>query len=109
LTEQQYHRRYHGQGHDKHVLCITSLLCKIDGDLVLVDYKTTYSVQEQLCGVQLEAYAYALSAHGVSVDRKEILQLKKTGKYKEYPYPVKDTRSLSVFRACKEIHDFLGE
>lgn len=82
------------------------LLCCIGEKLVLVDFKTTYTVSEMTCGVQLEAYSQALSSHGVKVDEKRILQLKKDGKYKEYSFPVNDAQRWRVFGACKTVYDY---
>ena len=83
------------------------LLCLIDGKLILIDYKTTYAVMEKMCGVQLEGYAKALSSHGINVDEKRILHLKKDGKYKEHIFPAKDTRCGIVFDALRVIYEFI--
>lgn len=55
------------------------LLCEIGGLLELIDFKTTYTLLEMACGVQLEAYSQALISHGIAPQRKHILHLKRTG------------------------------
>ena len=57
------------------------LLCMIDGRLTLVDYKTSAAFQPMLYPIQLEGYAKAWETHGVKVEDKMILHLKKDGKY----------------------------
>ena len=47
------------------------LIAYIDGELTLVDYKTTYTISDMSCGVQLEAYAQALENMGVKVQKRE--------------------------------------
>lgn len=94
-----YHRilEYAGTG---------DLLCKLTDKVTLVDYKTTYTISEMLCGVQLEAYAQALSSHKFDVDEKMILHLKKDGTWKEYMFPANDAKRWRVFGACKTIYDY---
>ena len=82
------------------------LLCRIDGNLCLVDYKTTSAVNRKTCSVQLEAYAQALANAGVYVDRKLILHLTKDGKWREHEFEAKDAESWRVFGACKTIYDY---
>lgn len=81
------------------------LLCKIDGKLCLVDYKTTSSVNEALCGVQLEAYARALASHGVEVERKMILHLKKNSDYKEHWFESPDRLRWDVFEGLLGLYN----
>lgn len=66
------------------------LLCEIGGLLELIDFKTTYSLLEMTCGVQLEAYSQALISHGITPQRKHILHLKKDGKWAFREFPAKD-------------------
>lgn len=54
------------------------LLCEIGGLLELIDFKTTYSLLEMTCGVQLEAYSQALASHGITPQRKHILHMPKS-------------------------------
>lgn len=57
------------------------LICNVRGERWLVDVKTTAQVNRMLTSVQLEAYEEALASHGIAVDRKAVLHLKKTGKH----------------------------
>ena len=81
------------------------LICEIGGELCLYDYKTTYTVSEMTCGVQLEAYSRALETHGVSLERKRILHLKKDGKWKEHDFPIGDTVRWKVFEALDDLRN----
>lgn len=82
------------------------LLALIGGRKTLIDYKTTYTVSEMSCGVQLEAYSQALASHGYNVEDKLILKLNKDGTWKEYSFPAKDPRRWVVFGACKTVYDY---
>lgn len=57
------------------------LICKENGVLTLVDFKTTSVLSPMLLGVQLEAYKKALESHGIKVENVVGLQLKKDGTY----------------------------
>lgn len=82
------------------------LLAFVEGKLTLIDFKTTYKVLEKSCGVQLEAYAQALASHGIAVEAKHILHLKKDGKW-DYPeFPGKDPIRWRVFSALKCVYDY---
>lgn len=83
------------------------LLVYIDGKLILIDVKTTYTVSDMSCGVQLEAYAKALESHGIKVDEKQILHLKRDGKYKVHHYPTNDSQRWRVFGALKCVYDYI--
>lgn len=82
------------------------LLAEIDGKLTLIDYKTTYRLMEKSCGVQLEAYAQALASHGINVEAKHILHLKKDGKWAYPEFPAKDAQRWRVFSALKCVYDY---
>ena len=82
------------------------LLAFIDGELTLIDFKTTYRLMEKTCGVQLEAYAQALASHGITVERKHILHLKKDGKWAYPEFPAKDAVRWRVFSALKCLYDY---
>lgn len=82
------------------------LLCEIGGKLTLVDHKTTSAVNHKVCSVQLEAYAQALANAGIEVERKLILHLSKTGRWREHEYEPHDAESWRVFGACKTIFDY---
>jgi len=83
------------------------LLAYIDDKLTLVDFKTTSSLVDMTCGVQLEAYAQALVSHGIPVEDKMILHLKNNGKYKEHSYAVNDAARWRVFGSLKCVYDYI--
>lgn len=83
------------------------LLCYIGDELNLIDFKSTYSVSEMTCGVQLEAYAQALASHGIKVDRKRILHLKRDGNHKVFDFHANDASRWRVFGACKTVYDYV--
>jgi ATP-dependent exoDNAse (exonuclease V) beta subunit len=83
------------------------LTAYIDGKLTLVDYKTTYALSDMTCGVQLEAYSQALASHGIRIEAKKILQLKKNGKFEYRDYPQNDTERWRVFGALKTVYDYI--
>ncbi len=82
------------------------LLAYIGGKLTLIDFKTTYRLLEKSCGVQLEAYAQALASHGIAVEEKHILHLKKDGKWAYPEFPAKDSARWRVFSALKCVYDY---
>lgn len=82
------------------------LLCEIGGLLELIDFKTTYSLLEMACGVQLEAYSQALISHGITPQRKHILHLKKDGKWAFREFPAKDPARCRVVGALKCLYDY---
>lgn len=81
-------------------------LCFINGELTLVDYKTTYALMEMSCGVQLEAYSQALASHGIVVQRKHILHMKKDGKWDFPEFPAKDPIRWRVVGSLKCLYDY---
>jgi hypothetical protein len=84
-------------------------LCRVDGKLYLLDFKAVAMIDERhqrMYGVQLEAYSQALRSHGLAIEGKRILHLKKDGTWTEYEYPVRDLASLNIFRACRQIYNF---
>lgn len=83
------------------------LLCYIDDLLTLIDFKTTYTVSDMSCGVQLEAYAKALESHGIKVDQKMILHLKRDGRHKPILYPANDSKRWRVFGSLKVVYDYI--
>lgn len=83
------------------------LLCYIDGYLTLIDFKTTYTVSDMSCGVQLSAYEKALESHGIKVDQKMILHLKRNSKFKTILYPANDSRRWRVFGSLKVVYDYI--
>lgn len=83
------------------------LLAYIENELVLLDVKTTYTISDMTCGVQLEAYAQALSTMGITVQKKIILHLKRDGKFDTREYPVPDAARWRVFGALKTVFDYI--
>lgn len=81
------------------------LICQINGARTLVDYKTSYTVQPMLHSVQLEGYARAWDSHGVQIDDRIILHLKKDGKYSVYHYPA-SAEHYSVVSALMTLHSY---
>lgn len=78
-----------------------------DGLLTLADFKTTYTISDMSCGVQLESYDQALASHGIKVQKKKIIHLKRNGKFKVIDYPVGDTVRWRVFGALKCLYDYV--
>lgn len=72
---------------------------KIGNKRIIVDFKTSASINKMLTGVQLEAYLKAFESHGVNFDGKAILHLKPTGQYKWLYYEKNDYESWEVFGA----------
>lgn len=83
------------------------LLCYINGELTLVDYKSTYVLSDMTCGVQLEGYAQAFASHGIRVQKKKILHLKKDGSFNVREYPAADAERCKVFGSLKCIYDYI--
>lgn len=83
------------------------LIVYAEDKLTLIDCKSTYSVSEMTCGVQLEAYTRALMTMGVEVQAKKILHLQKTGRFKYIDFKVNDTERWRVFTALKTVHDYI--
>ena len=59
------------------------LICTINNETFLVDFKNTVSVNEKAYSLQLEAYRQAFKTHGVEIAKKMILHLRPDGTYKE--------------------------
>ncbi|MBQ7445962.1 MAG: PD-(D/E)XK nuclease family protein [Clostridia bacterium] len=75
-TEQRfYHKLYCYAG-------TADLIAEINGETVLVDYKTTAQIQPVLTAVQLIAYRKALESQGVKISYTAILHVSKDGNYK---------------------------
>lgn len=83
------------------------LLCRINGRIVLIDYKTTWNLSEMLCRVQLEAYEQALASHGIKVDEKRILHLKRDGKWKDPVFESQDAVAWRTFGSLKNVYDYI--
>lgn len=83
------------------------LLLLIDDELWLVDNKTSSRVEKMLTRVQLEAYKKALATHGIRVQRKAILHLKKNGKYSFVEHEANDQKAWDVFTGLKAVYDYI--
>lgn len=55
----------------------TDLICEIDGKRIIVDYKTTSSIDTKSLSVQLEGYRRLAEMQGIHIDATYSLQLKK--------------------------------
>lgn len=53
------------------------LICEIDGETVLVDYKTTSAIDIKSLSVQLAGYSILAEKYGIHIDRAYSLHLKK--------------------------------
>lgn len=82
-------------------------LAYIEDELTLIDFKTTYVMNDMTFGVQLEAYSQALKSFGIQVQRKRILQLKKDGTFEYREYPAIDSIRWRVFGCLKTIYDYI--
>ena len=85
------------------------LVCIIDGEVFLIDYKTTAVLMEMLTRVQLEAYAKAMESHDFRVDKKAILHLKKDGTYRLEPHDNNDSESWLVFGALLTVNSYINK
>ena len=81
------------------------LVCRIDGHVTLVDYKTSLAVNEMLCGVQLEGYDRAFESHGFTVEARKILHLKRNGSFEEIEFP-RSKELYSVLSALLTIRNY---
>ena len=82
------------------------LIAIIDGELNLIDFKTTYKLVEKNCRVQLEAYSQMLDGMGVTVRKKRILHLRKDGRWEDPFFPEKDAEAWRVFGSLKCLYDY---
>ncbi len=83
--------------------------CLIDGKIVCVDFKSSATINSVFTGVQLEAYSKAYKSHGFEFDEKDIVHLKRTGKYAERKYPKNDNESWNVFGALLTVNNHLSK
>lgn len=75
----------------------------VQGKKTLIDYKTTAELNDMLTSVQLEAYAQALSSHGVDIEQKAILHLRRDETYRFKVYPLHDVEAWKTFSALLTI------
>lgn len=84
------------------------MIADVDGKLTLIDFKTSHSVSDMLCGVQLEAYDRALKSHGLDfkIQQKVIVHLKKDGSYELHFFKINDAECWKVFTALITIDNY---
>lgn len=86
------------------------ILSIIDGKLTLTDVKTTYTISDMTCRVQLEAYSQILASLGIYIEKKEILHLTPEGRGKKRyeNYPAKDVEAWRAFGSLKCVYDWIS-
>lgn len=84
------------------------LICQIGSAVTLVDYKTTATVNDMLCMVQLEGYSRAWESQGFKIDDREILHLQNIGDYSEHHYP-KSVECWQVLSACETLRNYMNK
>lgn len=84
------------------------LIAKIDGEIVITDYKNSASVNEKSYSLQLEAYRQAFKSHGIEIEKKLILHLKPDGSWEELWMP-NDPKKWLVFNSLKVVRDYIKE
>ena len=82
------------------------LVCEIDGEIIVIDFKSAVSVVEMLTRIQLEAYTKALKAHKIRADKKAILHLKPDGNYDFQPYKATDSEAWEVFGSLLTVYNY---
>ena len=85
------------------------LVVEIGNELYLIDIKTTAVINDMLTSVQLEAYSRALSTHGIYVDKKAILHLKKDGEYEFRIYKTPDIEAWDTFGALLKVRAHIAK
>lgn len=85
----------------------SDLICIIDGEHWLIDYKTVAQLHSFLVAPQLAAYAKAWISHGLQIDRIASLHLKSDGSYTFKEYPLNE--SFSVFLECLSLQNYIDE
>ena len=83
------------------------LIAEIDGKTVLVDYKSSVSVNMKAYALQLEAYQQALKSHGIITAGKMVLHLKPDGTYEE-ALSGNDPTFWLTFNSLKVVHDYIS-
>lgn len=79
----------------------------IDSRKILVDFKTSATINKMLTGVQLEAYAKAYESHGYHFDGKAILHLQAKGDYQWLYYDCNDSESWIVFTSLLNVYNHI--
>lgn len=86
-------------------------IAKLDGKMVLIDWKTSSSINEKLYGVQLEAYEQALRSMDEKywdISEKMVVQLKSNGRYKIYSFPIRDEEKWNVFTSLLTVRNYIN-
>lgn len=69
-------------GNADYGVCGTAdFICKIDGETILIDFKTTSSLDKKYLSAQLAGYSNLCRLQGIKIDRRYALHLKKDGSY----------------------------
>lgn len=97
-----YHKILHYAG-------TVDVLAEFCGKTWLIDLKTTAVINDMLTSVQLEAYAQALGTHGIEVDHKAILHLRRDGEWKFKTYRKRDTEAWKVFTALVTVQAYIAK
>lgn len=84
------------------------LLCILDGELTLVDYKTSAQANGKLWSIQLEGYDRAYESHGIKIKNRVILHLGKDGRHQEIPFK-RDTKNWVLFTALLTVYNYTHE
>lgn len=84
------------------------MIADVDGLITLIDFKTSHSVSDMLCGVQLEAYSRAIKSHSLDfqIKQKAIVHLKNDGTYELRLFKVNDTKCWKVFTALVTVDNY---
>ena len=82
------------------------LICEINGEIFLIDFKTTAVMMRMLTEVQLEAYKQAIESHGFKIDKKAIVHLKNDGTYRFEPQG-NDSECWNVFGSLLTVNSYM--
>ena len=84
------------------------MVASVDDLDTLIDFKTSASVSEMLCGVQLEAYDRAVVSHysDTHFAQKAIVHLRKDGEYQMIPFRSTETECWRVFTALLTVRNY---
>lgn len=83
------------------------LYCMIDGEYVLIDFKTGKGLYEEHT-IQVAAYVYLLKEHGFPIKHARILRIGRTeeeGFEEKVLQPTTLTMALKIFKACQVIYE----
>jgi len=85
------------------------MAASVDGIDTLIDFKTSASVSQMLCGVQLEAYDRAMASHEgqMRFAQKAIVHLKSDGRYQMIPFSSFEMEQWRVFTALLTVRNYM--